>query len=196
MKRMLAFTLLLLVWGCQPAFINGRPNEHSPAFRVPSGSRLVLQKQVVVPAWQNQVYFQDGRDMLWRSVNIYRPYCTLKTAYRQEVDRVIQPDTFTVKQSATERFFKQVRLRHGNPPVLPVSTGQTLLAASARESQGAMDYEVVAIVMTLGSGAQPEVVSMICADWGLPQDSAHITVAKIRSALGDYFTLELPSIEP
>jgi hypothetical protein len=33
--------------------------------------------------------------------------------------------------------------------------------------------------------------ALTCASWGLPQGRSYLTVAQIRRALGDYFTLEL-----
>ncbi len=57
---------------------------------------------------------------------------------------------------------------------------------------GGMTYQVLATLLELRSVNQPDVVRMTCATWGLPQDSAHLTLGQIRQSLGDIFLLEMP----
>ena len=57
---------------------------------------------------------------------------------------------------------------------------------------GGMTYQVVAILLELRSVKQPDIIRMTCANWGLPQDLAHLTLGQMRESLGDIFVLELP----
>ena len=182
----LAFPIVgaLVLLACQPAFINHQPNEASPYFLVPAGTRMVLHQSVTIPAWQSEVYFQDGRAMPWSEVNIYLPHCALKAAAKAETARTIRPGTFTVKESHTESFFKQVEGTDRGPTVRPVAMHTRAGTVADLDEDDGMDYEVVAAVMQLSAADQPDVTAMICADWGLPQDMVHITVDKMRQALG------------
>ena len=184
--------LALIVWlaGCPSAYVNGLPNEGSPYFQLPVGSELLLEQPVQVPAGRNQLYFQNGRTMDWQHVNIYLPHCALKVAAKQESPRSIQPDRFVVGKSGTERFFQPIHAPD-MPPGLQTPAVALLTVGVDFEPDGNMDYEVVAVVMELRSERQPDVTALICTDWGLPQDTLHVTVQKIRRALGAYFTIKV-----
>lgn len=183
--------IVLLVTGLLIGCATATQDESSPWFRIPTGSELVLETQLNVPEWQRQVYFQDGVSMDWRQVNIYRPHCALAVAEKKETAQSIAPDRFQVKSFRTKRFFKQVRRQKQQLPVLPAALGSRVTAASGWDRDGRMDYEVTAMVMDLESSFQPDVKTLVCADWGLPQDTMHITVKKVRQALGDVWRLQL-----
>ncbi len=57
---------------------------------------------------------------------------------------------------------------------------------------GGLTNQVIATLLELRSVQQPDVVRMTCANWGIPQDLAHLTLGQIRESLGDIFVLELP----
>ena len=182
---------LLLASGLLIGCATAPPDESSPWYRVPVGSEVVLETQVQVPAWQKQVYFQDGAAVDWRKVNIYRPHCALRVAEKSETAQSISPDRFRVESFREERFFKQVRRQENSPQVLPTAVGPQVTVAAGWDRDGRMDYEVTAMVIGLESARQPHVEALICADWGLPQDTMHITVEKVRQALGDMARLEI-----
>jgi hypothetical protein len=182
---------VLFLTACASAPARDQPDEMSPDFLVPAASTLVLHAPLAIPAWQDQLYFQDGKTMSWRGVNIYIPHCTLKLATKKDTAQSIRPDTFVVKKSYTELFFQQVRTPLQEIGRQLASTGWAPISQVGFETREAMDYRVVAAVMELSSASQPEVVCMLCTDWGLPQERSHITVNKIRRALGTTMTLEL-----
>ncbi len=183
--------LVLFLTACTSVAVHGQPDEMSPEFMVPVGSTLVLNQPLQVPAWQDQVYFQDGQTMSWRGVNIYMPHCTLKLTTKKETPQTIQADTFVVKRSYTELFFMQVQAPAQPSGIQLAAAGWGATAPIDFETHDAMDYKVMAAVMELHSAAQPDAICMICADWGLPPERPHITVNKIRRALGAVMTLEL-----
>ncbi len=177
--------------GCSSAAVHGQPDEMTPEFMVPAGSTLVLNQTLQVPAWQDQVYFQDGQTMSWRGVNIYMPHCTMKLTTKKETPQTIQSDTFVVKKSYTELFFMQVQAPEQPRGIQIAAAGWGAAEPIDFETHEGMDYKVMAAVMELHSATQPEVVCMICADWGLPPERPHITMNKIRRALGAVMTLQL-----
>jgi len=190
-RAMILFVTALFLSACATATPGGSPAETSPDFLVPVGSTLVLHQPLQIPAWQDQVYFQDGQTMSWRGVNIYIPYCTLKMQTKKETAQSIRPDTFVVKESYTELFFMQVQAPVPPAGMQPAAAGWGPVGPIGFETREAMDYKVVAAVLELGAADQPDVTRMLCTDWGLPQERAHITVAKMRRSLGAVMTLQL-----
>jgi len=179
--RFAALILSAALGACQPAFINGVPNENSPYFEVPVDSRLVLRDALEVPAREDSAYFQRGRTVRWYDVNIYGTWCVLKLAAKRDAPQTIQADEFVVGKVWSERRY-----------YLGAAPGVRLAAMSFDRDDGET-YEVMATVMRLHSPRQPEVVQLVCADWGLPQGGTYLTVHKIRRTLGDYLRLELAS---
>ena len=180
-----------LMAACQPAFINGKPNENSPYFEVPAGSTFVLRRQAAVPAHAKRLYFQDGRSPAWQAVDKYRAYCVLQVEGVQERDQTIEPDEFVVTKVSTQSFFQLIRAPKTTPPLRMAAAGDAVRMADSVESSDRDSYQVVGWVMGLGSARQPQVQLIACAAWGLPQSGTYITVQKIRQALGESFDLNI-----
>ncbi len=192
LKTVLWLVLPMFLAACQSAGIGSQPDENSTDYLVPVGTALVLQQPLQVPAWQDQVYFQEGRIKHWGGVNAYLPYCTLKLSAKKDTERRIQRDTFMVNKSYTELFFKEVRAPEP-PSGIQLTAAQWQPGMQADfETRNGTEYKTVAAIMELSSSNQPDVTQMLCADWGLPQERPHITVSKIRRALGDVISLRLP----
>lgn len=191
MKQALSLASLLLLAACQPAFINGVPNENSPYFQVPVDSRFVLTRAVTVPANQDSAHFQDGKSLRWQDVDIYGSWCVLKLDTKRPQPQVIEPDTFMVKKVWTESYFHLARAPVSSARVHLAANGMTRFSVLDREMGESRSYEVEATLMQLHSPTQPDVVRFVCAEWGVPQGGTFLTVAKIRATLGDYFRLEL-----
>jgi hypothetical protein len=180
MPRFVAIMLLAELGACQPAFVNGVPNENSPYFEVPVDTRLLLRGAIDVPARADSAYFQRGQTLPWYDVNIYGTWCVLKLAGKRDVPRTIQADEFAVRKVSSERRY-----------YLGAAPGMRLVATDFDRDNGE-SYEVMATVMHLHSPRQPDVSQLVCADWGLPQGGSYLTIHKIRRTLGDFFRLELP----
>ncbi len=182
--------MLLLATGLLIGCATTTTDEASTWFRIPVGSKLVLATPIEVPAWQNKVYFQNGVAMNWKKVNIYLPHCALAVAEKTKTSQSISPDSFQVNSFRSEHFFKQVR-RNELPSLVPAAFSAQMTTTAGWDRDGGNDYEVTAMVIGLESARQPSVKTMTCADWGLPQDTMHITVEKVRQALGGIWRLEL-----
>lgn len=185
-NHLFAFALIVWLAGCSSAHLRGEPNEGSPLFVMPVGSRMVLDKQVQIPAGQSEVYFQNGTTVAWEKLDKYQAYCALKVASEEEMPQVIQPDEFVVSKSYQESFFQRVQGPDEEPLIRPAAFGGLLAAG-----EGGKEYHVVADVMDLSSDRQPAVRSLRCTDWGMPQNIPHISLNKMRKALGSYFTIDL-----
>jgi hypothetical protein len=178
--RLSLLLLVTLLVGCETAYKDGQPNERSPEFWVPVGSRLVLHRSIEVPAGQGSAYLQDGELLRWYDVNQYAPYCALAVeAIRWDAAQRVAADEFVVRK-VSQRF-------------LFTLAGAPRLLHARRDDNDGMTYEVLATVMEIGSARQPEVRALTCASWTLPQGRSNLTVEQIRRALGAYVTLELKS---
>jgi hypothetical protein len=185
MTRIAFLFVAAILAACQPAFINGVPNEASPYFTVPDGSKLVLRQAVSVPARDQNIYFQRGQPMRWNRVNVYGTYCSLGTVGKRNAPQTINPDEFLIRKVSQERHF-----RLGYAPLLP-RTQVAMLAVVPDIDDSSAAYEVLVTVMHLQSSKQPDVSELVCADWNTPQGVIPISVRKIRHTLGDWAELQI-----
>lgn len=182
-----------LLSACQPAFMHGRPNENSPHFEIPVGSKFVLRSEILVPPRTERLYFQDGELPAWYNVNKHRPYCVLQVKAPRERAKVIEPDEFVVTKVSTAHSFQLIEAPARREPVQVAAATSAVVAAGDSESNSSDSHEIFGSVMQLHSARQPAITEITCADWGLPQPGTYITIGKIRQALGGYFRLELAS---
>jgi hypothetical protein len=192
MKHIVVILFAAVLAACQPAFINGVPNEASPYFTVPLDSKLVLRQALTVPAGEGSVYFQRGRVVRWSEVNVYGTYCSLKLSTKSSAPQTISPDELVVRRVSEERRF---RLTRSSPRVQVAALGRIPVASIDTDDSG-FTYEVLATVMQLQSARQSDVTEMACADWSTPQGITPISVRKIRQTLGDWFDLRLAPVSP
>ncbi len=74
MRYVAGVALAFLLAACQTAAYRG--DENSPYFTVPVGTRLVLHRELVIPADRVDVYLQGGRVLGYAEVNPHHPFCT------------------------------------------------------------------------------------------------------------------------
>lgn len=177
--KYLTVGFLLIIWlaGCQGSVVKIEGNENSRFFRIAVDSKLTLKQQLVVPARSDRLYFQKGRVSQFQYVNEYLPYCALSLHAKKDVAHTLLPDTFIVHKMYRQHLFD-------------LAMGPSLFAGL--EPGGGMTYQVIATLLELRSRKQPEVTLMTCANWGVPQDLAHLTLRQMRESLGDIFVLQLP----
>jgi hypothetical protein len=178
---MRALALLIaagLLAGCETAYKDGVPDERSPWFFVPAGSKLVLHRSIQAEPGATKAYLQDGKLRPWYDVNQYGPYCAISVGSRR-----LEPDVFVVRSFSHHPLFTLAAAPAG---------GLQRVDRKSSDSDG-MTYEVLAAAMDIHSERQPEARGMTCASWCLPQGRMCLTVADIRRSLGSYFTLELPA---
>ena len=186
MRRFKILLLFALIPACQPAFINGVPNERSPYFQVPVDSKLILNRTITIEPAHKSAYFQRGRMIPWYEVNKYGAYCALALDRTRNVEQTVNASEFVVHKVSNESLFTIAKKKNQKIRLVDFK----LHVADMRDS-GGTTYEVLATVMELRSDTQSEVRRLTCADWGIPQNTPLLTVEKIRQSLGDFFSLKL-----
>lgn len=182
MLRFISIVIVLWLSGCtalNELHQRHQGNEASPYFRVPIDSKLVLNQAVIVPAKKRRVYFQYGRPLAFWEVNEFRPWCVLRLHTKKDLPQRITPGEFLVNDVNREHLHEIARL--------PVQVAQL---------QPGFDftYEVVATRLELYSRTQPNVQTLSCSKWGVPQDRFNVTIRSIRETLGDIFDLQLANL--
>ena len=156
--------------------------EDSPFYPIPEGSRLILNEDLIVPARQLKVYVQGAR-LATDAARLY-PYCVFELRQRQSTPQRIKADTFTIYNVSS---YIDYIAGIDNPHRQYAS----LIFEHSGEGPGLVTY---ATHLDLRSPEQPQVLRMICAilqDYDI--SSRHLSIRQIRAALGNTFTLQLPS---
>jgi hypothetical protein len=123
-KGMCGLACVALLAGCQ-ALQSTDPGKIN--FRIPAGSKLVLNRQLTIPAGVAHVILQHGEP--GSAANEWDVNCRFEV--RNLGPRVIQPDTFLitrsgaqrdwVNQPSTMRYFKVFNLRsERQPDIMPM----------------------------------------------------------------------------
>ncbi len=171
MRYVAGVALAFLLAACQTAAYRG--DENSPYFTVPVGTRLVLHRELVIPADRVDVYLQGGRVLGYAEVNPHHPFCTFDVRRRLGTPQTVAPDEFAVTKATQDVFYS----RH---------VPGTVLA-----SDGSPSFEIYSTILALHSDRQPQVVNLTCAQWQYPPLQRHVTINEMRQALGALFTLRL-----
>jgi hypothetical protein len=105
--------------GCQTA---GSSNEDSVWFKIRSGSKLVLNQPLAIPAGKAHIYLQKG--VISSGMDNYTVSCSVEV--KSLGPQTVHPDTFLitdasdsqewVSRPAIMRFYKVLRLKSGQQP--------------------------------------------------------------------------------
>lgn len=119
MGKFLLLILAGMLVGCQTA---GSTNEDSVWFRIKSGSKLILNQPLDIPAGKAHIYLQKGR--MSSGVDNYTVSCNVEV--RNLGPQSVQPDTFLITDASDSqewisrpdimRFYKVLRLKSGQQP--------------------------------------------------------------------------------
>ena len=192
MIRFVALALVVFVSACQTAYKDGQPNEDSPYYEVPVDSKLILHRDLAIPARTDIVYLQRGQIVLkYHQVYRWGTYCELELSRKRDVPQTIEADEFLIYKVKQERVF-------GEGGFMQLAGRGVFggVAGIMRDNGGKQLYEVVATRMALRSERQPDVQALICASWHSAQAMSYLTIRKIRNTLGDIFSLQLAQGAP
>lgn len=179
--RFALLTVAMLLTACQPAYFNdGQPNPSSVYFEIPVDSKFVLRKDVAFPPYRKDMFFQNGKLSDYSGVNRWTAYCALSLHAQRRAPFVVKADTFVAKKVSRQHLFQLA--------------AAPLQVAGQFDHDGFQEWRVLATVVELSSGAQPEVARMTCAGWGLPQDLSNVTLNGIRKSFGDFVQLEIANV--
>ncbi|HKJ95827.1 MAG TPA: hypothetical protein VKA32_09395 [Gammaproteobacteria bacterium] len=173
-KRLSLASVLVLVAGC--AGLGGRA-----PYTVPEGSTLTLRKSVELPAGPFSIWIQDGRYAL-RAVDDYRPFCKLHGKTSSTSGVTLQPTRFRIVE---------VRYRYD----IAAARGAVRVASLALRESGDDELTMIQTQMKLHSDEPTPLDTVTCMKRGFVRRDSFLSVEDIRTALGDYFTLDLPPQE-
>ena len=164
--------------GCESYYKqNVYGNESSTHFTVPVDSVFELERAVTIPESRSRIFFQGGRMMELGKVNRYGAYCSLDMATRKTRPQSVKPDRFVVRKVRREYRYQ-------------LADAARRVRVAQLDQGGGTDYLVVATILEVYSAEQPDVLRLVCAKWGLPQDHSYLSIEVIRAVLDGFFTLD------
>ncbi len=176
---------LVLLAGCQTA--SYQTNDSSPFYVVPTGTHVILSKELSIPPYQLSVYIQNGRVLPNTEIQHYYPFCKFELHQLSDSARPVPPDDMTVTKTSQLQWDGAVA-RIGE-------IHRAALSSPIRRSQMEGGYPPIQAFLTqmdLRSERNPEVYRLTCARFGYPNMDHHVTVAEIRRTLDPLFALRLP----
>lgn len=167
--------------------INQEKDEDSPFYSVPAGSVLVLNQELVIAANQVASYVQNGKLLAYQDVDKYEPNCKFEVYAISDQPRTVKAGTFNITKVVDE--IESSSWRNGTQLAsLEGGYGGVNIAS------GMLDHSLVfnyATFMYLSSASQPEVYRMTCQHWEAVREDRYLSIAQMRQAMGEIFTLNI-----
>ena len=158
----------------------------SPYYRIPSGSKLVLKQELVIPPNKGRVYIQYGKVISAKEKDNFHANCYFLSWDVLNTAQVIKPDTFfIVKSTQSDEYVKrqtmtQLAMRGG----MGIGIGMD-------DSDGGPYAQHYFTEMVIHSDRQPQIRRFTCGHYEQPNDGRHLTVAEMQQALGKVVEIQL-----
>ncbi len=185
-----AAAVVLSLGGCATVAPNRLGED--PRYAIPEGSTLTLNETIELPGRGDLLYIQHGRTLRFSGVQEVYPHCYVETRQRPDGPLRVAPTTFII--TAVERSFHYTWLAPVEPGAVMPTSGS---GGGGGDGSGSLSQWFYVTRMSLRP-ADPavDVYRLTClADRldasGPETERHHLTVAQIRQALGDIFTLEI-----
>jgi hypothetical protein len=191
MKRSMLLALPLILIGCANA--PDHPAD-SPYYAYPSGARLTLNRAIEIPPDAATTRLQFGHPVARNGVHEEEPYCIFEVNTVSDHAQRVEPDRLRVT-----RIQRRVQTFSGMPawPRMAAGLNDWHHRAGRRVSFQDDDGPSHLYFITefrLASEKQPDIRALTCQhNQMMPGVTImrHLTLPQIRSALGDYFTLDI-----
>jgi hypothetical protein len=186
-QRAIAAAMLAawLLAACGPLLIrNDATRDYVPL----SNASVELHRGVVVQSGMARVFFQEG--VAQTAINEYRPHCELTIRNLLDRAQTIHADHFTVEKVTSDI----VHVAASGGVVVTVSADfQLTSGGGGGDSGGDGEGRLMKIyTLYLHSDRQPNVLSLVCGGaFNLPAQATRPSLQDIKTALGDYATLQL-----
>lgn len=175
MRYALLFFMLLNLAACQ---LPGKRGEQEPAYlAVPSGSKLVLTKNVTIPANQTSVYIQNGTITTYNGRDQYYPNCKFELYPISDRPRVVQADTFGITRVTRDTDY--------------VANKMPVYAGRLTSTPGNPMAIIYSVTFSLQSRQQPDVFRLRCEHWADPLSGTDLTLAEVRQTLQPLFVMQV-----
>lgn len=194
---------LVFLGACQSASL---PYEDSPYSVIPAGSRLVLERDLTIPAGRASLYIQGGEVRAYAEIDPYRPHCRLEVQKVLATPQVVKADRFVMEKVIYEEIPRlasaaRAPVRLAAAGDLGIAIGEDPAGRRPRGWPAAVAFGMAdgsspwtyATHFRLRSDRQPEVRLLTCQHWDDPALAVHLAVRQIRATLGGIFTLEILS---
>ncbi len=145
-------------------------------YSVPIGSKLILNKEITIPANLARRYFQNGRAIQKNEVDIYYPHCSILMNTLVDYERTIKPTLFEIYNVEDQRDYAQRRMYVAGSFLNNID-GQTITGYAS--------------LYFLRSPDEPDVRSLECVRWDAPLHIQFLSINEVKKALGEYFSLEI-----
>lgn len=179
-SRCLAMLFVLAGCGTTERYGVDSPYYHYPS----SGVRFILNQFLEIPPDSATVRLQYGKVVTRNNIQEQDPYCIFEISTVSQGPQRVEPDAFNVTrvQRSTSTIARGESLPIGG--LVRVSMGN--------DSTGPTNY-YYKTEFFLHSDSQPNVLLMTCqSNQNYTPLKRYLTVAEIRQALGNIFTLSLP----
>jgi len=175
---------LTLVTACAISPLNLPP----PAYKlIRPAQQFTLTQAITIPSDKAAVYFQDGRILDFKLVNLRVPNCRLVVNGLSERERIVQPDTFTLMRLNYERTF----VMNDNVKLATLSLGQSMLTRVGMSNDAAPIAEEYTTSFYFNPKPGSIVSHLICGHWEDPHDGRHLSLQQIRQALGSIIEINI-----
>lgn len=175
--RVLLVSAVAVLAGCATPVLD----ESAPGYRLPVGTTVALQQDLVVPAGHARVFLQRGQVVAKHRLDAYRPHCNFEQRAVSDGTAVIVADRFTVTAVSEGTDFV-VQRRSFVYAALRLADDDT----SPSQINRYFHY-------TLVSPRQPGVMRLTChGGFELPGAAQLPGLADMRAALGGVAAIERP----
>lgn len=180
LKRTSTILVLVVLSACSSVYET--KDENSYYYAVPVGSSIVLNQEVTISGDQVATYVQNGELMSYDAVNKYYPNCKFEIYTMSEQSRTVEPDAFEIIKVVDEIESSSIKKS------IQLAVRGNAYAFGMLDRSYVFNY---ATMMYLKSEKQKDVYRMTCQHWEDMRDDRYLTVAQMRQAMGDVFTLEI-----
>ena len=162
-------------------------DESSVYYAVPVGSMLTLHQSVTIEGDRVAVYVQDGELKPYNKIYKGRPHCKFEVYKISEQPRTVLPDVFEITRVVDELEVTSMQRSEQLALLDEMTVGNPLMVSML------MFTEVVsyATTMALSSDKQKDVYRLTCQYWGDEVAGKYLSIADMRQAMGDIFSLEI-----
>jgi hypothetical protein len=177
--RVTSLAASLLLAACQSAYLpDGRPNENSTHHEVPVGSKVVINQALTIPPYQHAIFIQNGNVSDFSGINQFDTYCAFSIHGKHDAQKHIQAGEYSVDYVYKELIFQ-------------VASAASIINTSSKNDDNGFDWEAMATIMILSSQNNSRPLRLLCAEWGLPQDTSNLTISGIRRSFGKVISLTI-----
>lgn len=159
---------------CETTAVNDLDSQF---YSVNTGSVLILNTPVTILENTGRTFFQNGKVIKEKDLNIYYPHCSITVNTIINHNRDIKPTTFIIYRVDDQEEHAQLHILYASRRALGSNDGLSIIG------QASYYY--------LKSADEPDVRTLECVQWGDPYDVRYVSVNDIRSAVGQIFTLRL-----